>query len=140
MPMNKLVPAVLDQLAGAFDGEIVRPGDVAYDEARCVWNGMIDRRPEVIARCASTSDVVAAAGFARDSGLPVAVRGGGHSAPGYGTCDGGIVIDLSPMKEIVVDAARRTARAGAGLTWGEFDAATQQHGLAVTMTSASAWP
>ncbi|HWI09575.1 MAG TPA: FAD-binding oxidoreductase [Solirubrobacteraceae bacterium] len=132
MPMHKLAPAVLDQLAGAFDGEIVRPGDPAYDDARSVWNGMIDRRPEVIARCARTSDVVAAVGFARDSGLPVAVRGGGHSAPGYGTCDGGIVIDLSPMKEIVVDPDLRTARAGAGLTWGEFDAATQEHGLAVT--------
>ena len=132
MPMEKLADAVLDQLADAFAGEIVRPGDEAYEDARRVWNGMIDRRPAVIARCGSTSDVVAAVAAARDSRLPLAIRGGGHSAPGYGTCDDGMVIDLSPMKEIVVDPEARTVRAGAGLTWGEFDAATQEHGLAVT--------
>ena len=88
--------------------------------------------PALIARCTDADDVVAAVNFARESDLPVAVRGGGHSAPGYADCDDGIVIDLSPMKAIDVDPAARTARAEAGLTWGEFDAATQEHGLAVT--------
>jgi FAD/FMN-containing dehydrogenase len=132
MSTQKLVPAVLDRLAGTFGGELVQPGDDAYEDARRVWNGMIDRRPAVIARCTSTTDVVAAVAAARDGGLPLAVRGGGHSAPGFATCDGGIVIDLSPMKDIFVHPEARTARAAAGLTWGEFDAATQEHGLAVT--------
>jgi FAD/FMN-containing dehydrogenase len=93
---------------------------------------MFDRHPALIARCTSGADVVAAVNFARENDLIVAVRGGGHSTVGYGTCDGGVVIDLSPMKAIEVDPEARTARADAGLTWGEFDAATQQHGLAVT--------
>ena len=93
---------------------------------------MIDRRPALIARCAGTADVIAAVGFARETALPVAVRGGGHSAPGYATCDDGIVIDLSAMSAIGVDPEARTARAEAGATWGEFDAETQELGLAVT--------
>ena len=132
MPRQTLVPEIMDELAGRFDGELLSPGDAAYEDARHVWNGMIDRCPALIARCARSEDVVATLAAARQSGLPLAVRGGGHSAPGYGTCDDGIVIDLSPMKDIVVDPDARTARAGAGLTWGEFDAATQEHGLAVT--------
>ena len=132
MATQKLVPEVMDDLAGRFRGELVLPGDAGYDDARSVWNGMIDRRPALIARCTSTADVVAAVDAARASGLTVSVRGGGHSVTGHATCDDGIVIDLSPMKHVVVDAEAQTARADGGLTWGEFDAATQEHGLAVT--------
>ena len=120
------------QLAERFQGTLTGEGDPAYDEARRVFNGMIDRRPAVIARCTGAGDVQAAVNFARDNGLLVAVRGGGHHVAGYGTCDGGIVIDLSPMKTVSVDPERRTARAGGGATWGDFDQATQLHGLATT--------
>jgi hypothetical protein len=113
-------------------GELVLPDDSGYDEARRVWNGMIDRRPAMIARCAETSDVVAAVGFARSEGLAVAVRGGGHNVAGNATCDGGLVIDLSPMKAARVDADARTVRAQGGLTWGELDRATLAFGLATT--------
>ena len=135
--MNPVADITLDadalrELAGAFRGELVRPGDPAYDEHRRVWNGSIDRFPALIVRCRGASDVVAAVRFARGSGLPVAVRGGGHSFPGLSVCDGGIVIDLAPMKAIAVDAEGRTARVQAGVLWGELDAATQQHGLATT--------
>jgi len=122
----------LRELAGSFRGELIRPDDPAYDEHRRVWNGSIDRFPALIVRCRGASDVVAAVRFARDSGLPVAVRGGGHSFPGLSVCDGGIVIDLAPMRAIAVDAEGRTARVQAGVLWGELDAATQQHGLATT--------
>lgn len=115
-----------------FRGELIRPGDEGYDVSRTVFNAMIDRKPAMIARCAGVADVIAAVNFARESGLPVAVRGGGHSVPGYGTCDGGIVIDLSPMKGIRVDPRSRRARAGAGVVWGELDRETQAFGLAVT--------
>jgi FAD/FMN-containing dehydrogenase len=112
-----------------FDGEVIAPGDRDYDEARKVFNGMIDKRPAVIARCASTDDVAAAVDLARDEGLVVAVRSGGHSVAGMSICDDGILIDLSPMKEIKVDPDGRTARAGGGVLWGEYDAATQEHNL-----------
>jgi FAD/FMN-containing dehydrogenase len=131
MPDHALV-LPLDELSSAFRGVLLRPGDRGYDEARLVWNGMFDRHPAVIARCTSPQDVIAAIRFARSHDLPVAVRGGAHSASGHATCDGGIVIDLSPMKRIEVDPDARIARADAGLTWAEFDAATQEHGLAVT--------
>jgi FAD/FMN-containing dehydrogenase len=124
--------ATVQELRDALRGELVLPGDSGYEEARSVWNGMIDRRPALIARCAQTSDVVAAIGFARSEGLTVAVRGGGHNVAGNGTCDGGLVIDLSPMKEVKVDAEAMTARAQGGLTWGELDSATQAFGLATT--------
>jgi FAD/FMN-containing dehydrogenase len=122
--------AAIQELAGQLGGEVVRPGDQGYDRARAVWNGMIDRRPALIARCASAADVVVAVNFARARDLLVAVRGGGHNVAGLATCDDGIVIDLSPMKEIRVDPTARTARAGAGVLWGELDAATQAHALA----------
>src|SRR5207244_10038738 len=96
------------ELRDALGGELVLPGEAAYDEARSVWNGMIDRRPALIARCTGTSDVIAAVGFARSEGLTVAVRGGGHNVAGNATCDGGLVIDLSPMKGIRVDPEART--------------------------------
>src|SRR5436190_17331708 len=132
MPEHAVVPEAVEGLASGFAGSLVQPGDEGYDEARAVWNGLFDRHPALVARCASAADVQAAVNFARTNDLIVAVRGGGHSAPGYGSCDDGLVIDLSPMKGIEVDSEARTARADAGLTWGEFDAATQEHGLAVT--------
>jgi hypothetical protein len=119
-------------LASAFAGELIGPGHPAYDEARKVYNGMHDKRPALIARCTSPADVRAALSYARAEDLIIAVRGGGHSTPGYSTCDGGIVIDTGPMKGIEIDAERRAGRFGAGLTWAELDAATQEHGLAVT--------
>src|SRR3954447_16212419 len=122
----------VDQLTTAFAGELLRPGDEGYDEARAVWNGMFDRHPALVARCTCTEDVVATVNHAREAGLTTAVRGGGHSAIGFGTCDDGVVIDLSPMHAVEVDPATATCRAGGGTTWAQFDAATQEHGLAVT--------
>ena len=113
-------------------GALLEPGDPGYDEARKVWNGMIDRRPALIARCAGAADVLASVRFAQENGLEVAVRGGGHSFPGLSVGDGGLMIDLSPMKGISVDPARRTALAEAGVLWGEIDHETQAFGLAVT--------
>jgi len=113
-----------------FHGELLRLGDEPYDEARRVWNGAIERRPAMIARCGGAADVAAALELARDRELPVAVRGGGHSIAGWSVCDDGLVIDLSPLRAIEVDADARTARAGGGVLWGELDAATQAHGLA----------
>jgi FAD/FMN-containing dehydrogenase len=124
--------ATLKEFEDGLHGELIRPGDGAYDEARSIWNGAHDARPAVIARCADSSDVRHAIGFARSEGLDVAVRGGSHSIPGFSTCDDGIVIDLSPMKGIEVDAGGRTATAQGGVVWNEFDAATQEHGLATT--------
>jgi len=120
------------ELRGAVRGAVVLPGDDAYDEARGVWNGMIDRQPALVVRCAETSDVTAAVEFGRSEGLAVAVRGGGHNVAGNATCDDGLVIDLGPMKRVEVDAAAGTARAQGGLTWGEFDPETQAFGLATT--------
>jgi FAD/FMN-containing dehydrogenase len=119
-------------LASHLRGEVIQPGDPGYDDARRVWNGMVDRHPALIVRCAGVADVLAAVAFAGDAGLPVAIRGGGHSAAGNGVCDDGIVIDLSRMKGMRVDPVARTARAEPGLTWGEFDAETQVFGLATT--------
>jgi len=118
--------------AAGFKGEIVGRDDPGYDGLRKVFNGMIDRRPALIARCTDAEDVSAAVGFARDSGLPVSVYGGGHNVTGSAVCEDGVTIDLRPMKGIDVDPETRTCRAGAGLTFGELDAATQEHGLAVT--------
>ena len=99
-------------------GELLRPGDPGYDDARKVWNGMIDKRPALIARCAGVADVIAAVNLARSNNLLVSVRGGGHNITGNAVCDGGLMIDLSRMKSVRVDPAKRTARAEAGLTWG----------------------
>jgi FAD/FMN-containing dehydrogenase len=119
----------IEVLRELFSGELILPSDPGYGDARAVFNGMIDRRPAVIARCATTADVAAAVGFARESGLVVAVRCGGHSVAGLGVCDGGIVIDLGGLKTIEIDPAAKTARVGGGVLWGELDAATQVHGL-----------
>lgn len=113
-------------------GEVVLPGDSGYEEARKVWNGMIDKHPAAIARCVNDADVIEAVKFARDNGMIVAVRGGGHNVAGFGTCDGGLVIDLSGMKKITIDTASRTVKAQPGLTWGEFDKETQAQSLATT--------
>jgi FAD/FMN-containing dehydrogenase len=121
----------LADLDTSFRGGLVRPGDPDYDRHRRIWNGSIDRRPALIARCAGVADVMAAVKFGRRSGLPVAVRGGGHSFPGLSMCDGGLVIDLSPMRGIRVDPEARTARAQAGVLLGELDRETQAFGLAV---------
>jgi FAD/FMN-containing dehydrogenase len=112
-------------------GRLVRPTDAEYDEARSVYNGMIDKRPKLIARCTDTADVIAAVSYARDQKLLVAVRGGGHSGPGFGTCDGGLVIDLSPMKGVRVDPASRTVRVEPGCVAADVDHATHAFGLAV---------
>jgi FAD/FMN-containing dehydrogenase len=115
-----------------FGGNLVLPEDSAYDDARALFNGMIDRRPAVIAQCRSTDDVVAAIRFGRERQLPIAVRGGGHNVAGHGSCAGGVVIDLRLMKQIDVDAAGGTVTTQGGVLWGELDARTQEHGLAVT--------
>jgi FAD/FMN-containing dehydrogenase len=117
---------------GGFRGELLRPSDDEYDSARRVFNGMIDRRPSLIARCSGTADVIAAVRFARERDLLAAVRGGGHGVAGFAVCDGGIVIDTSHMRGVRVDTDARTARAAAGVTWGEFDHETQAFGLATT--------
>jgi FAD/FMN-containing dehydrogenase len=122
----------LDQLRAEVRGDVVTPGDDAYDDARKVYNGMIDRRPAVVVRCSNVDSVVAAVNFARENGLDLAIRGGGHSVPGFGTCDDGVVIDLSGMRSVTVDATSRTARAEGGATWGDFNDATHAHGLATT--------
>ncbi|HZQ66559.1 MAG TPA: FAD-binding oxidoreductase [Gaiellaceae bacterium] len=124
-----MITSPLSTLEADFAGELILPGDPRYHASRAVFNAMIDRHPALIARCASTADVVSAVRFAAETGLPVAVRGGGHSVAGHGVCDGGIVIDLAGLKSIEVDAAGKSARAGGGVLWGELDAATQAHGL-----------
>jgi FAD/FMN-containing dehydrogenase len=124
--------SALAELSESFKGELVGPGAPTYDEHRRIWNGSIDRLPALIARCGGVADVMAAVKFARSAGLPVAVRGGGHSFPGHSVCDGGIVIDLGPMKGIRVDPEARTARVQAGALWGELDRETQAFGLATT--------
>ncbi len=122
--------ALLQQFRHSLAGTLLTPGDPAYDSARAVWNGMIDKHPALIARCTCVADVVAAVNFARQQKLVIAVRGGGHNVAGHATCDDGIVIDLSPMQEVRVDAAAHVAHAQGGATWGVLDAATQRYGLA----------
>ncbi len=129
-PAATLSSAAIDQFIASIRGEVIRPEDPGYDEARQVYNAMIDKRPAMIARCVNAGDVIAAVNFARDNGLLVAVRGGGHNGPGLGICDDGLVIDLSMMKGVRVDPVKRTARVGGGCTWGEVDHATHAFGLA----------
>ncbi len=122
----------LEKLRPHFQGEILTPASPGYDNARRIWNGMIDRRPAAIARCTGPADVVAAVRFAAGEDLHPAVRAGGHNVAGLATLDEGLVIDVSPMKGIRVDPAAHTATAQTGLTWREFDRETQVHGLATT--------
>jgi FAD/FMN-containing dehydrogenase len=113
-----------------FEGELIGPADAGYEEARQVYNAMIDRSPALLARCAGPDDVARVVDFARENDVLLAVRGGGHNGAGLGTCDGGVVIDLAGLKQIEVDPGARTVRVGGGCTWGEVDAATGEHGLA----------
>jgi FAD/FMN-containing dehydrogenase len=128
---TELDPSAIAELREHI-AEVIAPGDAGYDAARAVWNGMIDRRPALIARCGSTADVVHAVRFATEYQLPIAIRGGGHNAAGLAVCDDGLVVDLTPMRRVEVDPAARIARADGGATWGDFDRATQAHGLATT--------
>jgi FAD/FMN-containing dehydrogenase len=123
----------VERFASGLAGSLLRRSDRDYDQARRVWNAMVDKRPALIARCAGTADVVASVRFAREHDLLISVRGGGHNYAGKSVCEGGLMIDLSPMKGIIVDPGRQTARADAGLRLGEFDQATQAHGLATTL-------
>ncbi|MFV2063528.1 MAG: FAD-binding oxidoreductase [Chloroflexota bacterium] len=120
------------QLRESIKGTVTGPDDGGYDDARTVYNAMIDRRPAVLVRAEGTADVATAVNYARENELPIAIRGGGHSVPGFGTIDDGIVIDLSGMRGVSVDATRKTARAQGGATWGDFNDATHEHSLATT--------
>ncbi len=122
----------IEQLRERVSGLVITPQDDGYQEARKVYNAMIDRRPRAIVKATRVRDVAASVDFGRENDLPVAVRGGGHSVPGFGTVDDGVVVDLSPMREVVVDPDGRTARAQGGATWGDFNDATHAHGLATT--------
>lgn len=124
--------ASIAELRAAVRGAVIEPADPRYDDARAVWNAAVDKHPALVVRCAGVADVVAAVGFARGEGMLLAVRGGGHSIAGLSTCDGGMVIDLSPMKGIRVDAAARRALLDPGLAWSDVDHETQACGLAVT--------
>lgn len=120
----------VETLRGAVHGEVLVDGDDGYDTARAVWNAMIDRRPAVIVRCRDVADVIASVGFAREHDLPVSVRGGGHNVAGHAVGEGAVMVDLSLMRAVSVDAERRLARVEGGATWGDVDAATQAVGLA----------
>src|SRR5882724_8536238 len=122
----------VNELAGKFSGRLLQPGDAGYEEARKVHNGLIDKRPLLIAQCRRTADVVGALKLAREQRLEVAVRGGGHNVAGRATIDDGLMIDLATMKAIEVDPEARTAVAQGGVTWSELNRETQLHGLAVT--------
>ncbi|WP_435348792.1 FAD-binding oxidoreductase [Haloarchaeobius sp. HRN-SO-5] len=122
--------AKVAQFESGLHGELLRPGDSTYDEARAVWNGMIDRRPALVARCRGVADVVSAVTFARENDLPLAVRGGGHNVAGTAVCDDGLVVDLSEMTAVRVDPVERTAWVQAGATWADVDHETQAFGLA----------
>ena len=123
---------VVEELNGKLRGQMVLAGDDTYDEVRTVWNAMIDRKPAIIVRCTGPSDVINLVNFARDNDLLLAVRGGGHSFAGNAVCDGGFVIDLSPMQGVRVDPVKQTARAEPGVIWINFDIETQAFGLATT--------
>lgn len=126
-----LAATTLETFASSLGGQLILEGASEYDHARRVWNGLIDRRPVAIVRCSGAADVIESVRFAREHDLLVAVRGGGHNVAGFATCDRGLVIDLTPMRGVRVDPARRTVRAQAGVTWGAIDRETQVFGLAV---------
>ncbi len=129
--MTHMITKEMGGFRAVMDGPVFVPGDPGFDDGRRVWNAAIDRRPAVIARCATAADVVAAVGFAREHGLEVSVRGGAHNPAGTAVCDGGLMIDLSALNAVTVDPAARRARAGGGALLADLDAATQAHGLAV---------
>src|ERR1700691_2908612 len=128
---REITDDLLRALREGFRGPLLRPGDEGYEAAREIWNAMYtDREPTLIARCTGTADIVAAVNFARENGLSPAVRGGGHGAPGYALPEDDMMIDLSLMRTVFVDPARRRARAQGGATWAEYDRETQAYGLA----------
>ena len=129
---TQLTPEAVAQFQAQMSGPLLQPDDAGYDETRQVHNGMIDKRPRLIARCLGTTDIVDAVNFARNNGLDVSIRGGGHNVAGDAVCDDGLMIDLSLMKGVYVDPSSKTARAQTGVTWGEFNRETQVHGLATT--------
>ena len=129
---TRIGEATIAEFAAGLRGKAIRPGDEDYDLERSIWNGAHDRHPALIVRCAGVADVIRTVDLARSEGLPLAVRGGGHSIPGFSTVDGGILLDLAQMRGIQVDPARRTVTAQAGCTWKDLDAEAQQFGLAVT--------
>ncbi|MGW0772167.1 FAD-binding oxidoreductase [Streptomyces sp. NPDC002835] len=131
-PSTEPADLALEPLHAAVRGDVIEPGDPAYDQARRVYNAAHDRHPAVVVRPVDAADVIAAVHFARDHALPLAVRGGSHAVAGHGTCDGGLVVDLSRMRAVRVDPVTRTARAEGGCTWGDFDHATHAFGLATT--------
>ncbi len=126
-----LDPKAATVFAQGIRGPVIQPGDAGYEEARKLYNGMIDKRPRIIARCVDVADVIAAVNFGREQGLLIAIRGGGHNGPGLGSCDDGLVIDLSSMRSVRVDPAKRTVRVDPGCTSGDVDHATHAFGLAV---------
>jgi FAD/FMN-containing dehydrogenase len=126
------LPAATAALSGTFSGRLLQPRDPSYDEVRKLHNGLIDKRPALIARCRSSADIVGAIGLAQAAKVEAAVRGGGHNVAGRATVDGGVMIDLSLMKGVRVDAKARIARVEGGVTWGELNRETQLHGLATT--------
>ena len=130
MNTTNAAQAARAELGAKFAGELVGPEDSGYDEARAVYNAMIDRRPALIARCASPADVAQTVSFARRHDLLLAIRGGGHNGGGLGTCEDGVVLDLSRLQAIEVDPTARTVRVGGGCTWAQVDAATHEAGLA----------
>jgi UDP-N-acetylenolpyruvoylglucosamine reductase len=127
-----MAQSIAEELRRSAQGEVIGPEDNGYEDARRVYNGMIDKRPAAVLRCTGTADVATAVSLAHREGLDLSIRGGSHSAPGFGTNDGGIVVDLNPLQSVVVDAGERTARAGGGCTWKVFNEATGVHGLATT--------
>ena len=131
-PIETLRTTALDELRFRLAGGLYEPGDAEFDDACTLFNAIVDRRPRLVARCAAPEDVVAALAFARDHGLPVSVRAGGHSVTGLSLCDDGVVLDVRGMGDVEVDVERRIARAGGGATGAAVDRATQAHGLATT--------
>ncbi len=122
----------MDDLREQVRAPVLTAGDAGYDESRTVHNGMFDKHPQAVIRAQQVADVIGGVNFARDAGLELAIKGGGHSAPGFGTTDGGLVIDLAEMRDVHVDPASQTARAGGGATWGDLNYATHAYGLATT--------
>jgi FAD/FMN-containing dehydrogenase len=129
--MTTIHTEALETLKNCFRGEIRLPEDKRYDQTRQIWNAMFDRKPAIIARCIGTTDVINAVNFARDNDLLVAVRGGGHNSAGKAACDDGLMIDLSPMRRVLVNPKQQTARVDGGCLLGDVDHETQLHGLAV---------
>src|SRR5215472_11192732 len=124
------MPADYGSLKAKLRGETIQQGDAGYDEARKLYNAMMDKKPALIARCVDVADVMACVNHARENNILVAIRGGGHNGPGLGSCNGGLVIDLSRMRGVRVDPAARTAQVAGGCVWGDVDHATRAFGLA----------